>query len=924
MDVRAAARLLAAALPLLLIHQAAAAGSARRCAATVPRAGEEFVARTMAALVDCQARVVRGRLPPGTDCAARTAADRRRAKLAARLARRVGRACPDAAVASVLAGGDCGRKRTAAELSTCLETTHAGAAEALIAVADAAAGRLAGAALRCRTEAVRRVREIALARLRLLGACRRRPPRRLAPGSDCADDPRLAKRLARRRAHAAARIASRCGGAALAGATFGAPCDAPASGTALATCLLDAAEAAADRTRAAEYAAPTFCGDAGPLVERRIDRLLDRMTVDEKLAQMHGSSLTIVDGSYPTATVPALGIPGLHMIDGPRGVSALTGTATTFPVGSARGATWDPALEERVGEAVGAEARAKGASVLLAPTINLLRHPRWGRAQETYGEDPLHLGRMGAAFVRGVQRHVIANPKHFALNSIENTRFVVDVSVDERTLREVYLPQFRMAVEEGRAASVMSAYNRVNGQFCDENPHLLHDVLKGAWGFQGFVESDWVLGTHGTVPSVMAGLDIEMPTGRLYGPPLTDAVAAGDVPTAVIDEAVRRILRAQLCFRLDSDPPVRDPSVVESPAHAALALEVAEKSLVLLKNAGGALPLDRGGLGTLAVVGPLAAVANLGDRGSSRATPSRSVTPLAGIQAAAGTTTVTHVASAVLSPTDEMVIASADAAVVVVGLTADDEGEGAITVGDRAGLGLPGTQDALVAAVAALNPRTIVVLEGSGALTMPWLDQVAAVLMAWYPGQEGGTAIGEVLFGDVVPSGRLPVAFPVAEADLPPFENTSTAVTYGYLHGYRWLDAHGTAPLFPFGFGLSYTTFAYANPTVTPATVAPDGRVRVTADVTNTGAVAADEVVQLYVGCQGSRVERAMNDLKAFTRVHLAPGETRTVAFDLRAADLAFWDTGAGRWTVEPITYLARVGSSSRDLPLEVPFAVVE
>ena len=251
-----------------------------------------------------------------------------------------------------------------------------------------------------------------------------------------------------------------------------------------------------------------------------------------------------------------------------------------------------------------------------------------------------------------------------------------------------------------------------------------------------------------------------------------------------------------------------------------------------------------------------------------------------------------------------------------------DEGEGLITIGDRLGLALPRGQDQLITDVVALNPRTVVVLEGSGAITMPWADDVPAIVMAWYPGEEGGTAIADVLFGNVNPSGKLPVTFPVAETDLPPFDNVSLDVTYGYYHGYRWLDRNAVAPLFPFGFGLSYTTFQYANLTIEPATIPSHGRTRVTADVTNTGTVAGDEVAQLYVGYQGSSVDRAVRDLKAFARVHLEPGETRTVPFDLRAADVAFWDSAAGAFAVEPITYRVDVGSSSRDLPLSGTFAV--
>jgi beta-glucosidase len=665
----------------------------------------------------------------------------------------------------------------------------------------------------------------------------------------------------------------------------------------------------------------TFCGAAADEVERRIDALLGEMTLAEKTDQMHGAGFS--DGMWRTPANPRLGIPGFRMLDGPRGVSSLAGAATSFPVAMARGATWDPALEWRVGEAIGAEARAKGVSVLLAPTLNLLRHPRWGRAQETYGEDPLHLGRMGTAFVRGAQRHVIACAKHFAANSIEDTRLVVDVTMDERTLREVYLPHFRMAVMDGGVGSVMAAYNKLNGQYCAENTHLLHDILKGEWGFRGFVLSDWFMGTRSTWPSAMAGLDLEMPIPVYYGPTLAVGVEGGQIPLAVVDEAVRRLLRAKLCFGLDRDAPVPDPSRVQTPAHLELALEVARTGIVLLENRGGALPLDPVHPGSIAVVGDLATMADLGDLGSSVVSPSFAVTPLDGIRDRARGATVVHVPGPPLSADGRAVIAAADAAVVVAGLAAEDEGEGSLTTGDRLSLGLPSGQDELIAATAALNPRTVVVLEGGSAITMPWAGDVAAILMAWYPGQLGGEAIAEVLFGEVNPSGRLPLAFPRAETDLPPFENLRLRVAYGFLHGYRWLEHEGIAPLFPFGFGRSYTTFGYANLALSATEIAPDGSVRVAVDVTNTGGMAGDEVVQLYVSYRGSRVQRAPKDLRGFARVHLAPGQTATVPLEVRAADLAYWDVDAGAWRVEPIEYGVHVGPSSRELPLEGSFRVV-
>ncbi len=891
----------------------------QHCQKAIASAGARFLKKSTTILTSCQGAIARGALPAGTDCLTDAATSDRRAAAAARLARRIGAKCTDTEATSLMLGGDCAGARTVAAIVGCIGGSHAAAAVETVG-APPAVGALSAAAAHCQHEASRQASAFGRARLRAVQRCKRKPPAELLPGTDCSAEPRTAARIADRRAVAAGKIAAACEGAALAEARFGPPCDAPSSSEALANCLLGATENGGDRALAAEFRDTGFCGDAAAAVEQRIDALLAQMTLAEKLEQMHGNGT--ISGGWRTLGVARLGIPGLGMIDGPRGVGAYGGNATCFPVGTARGATWDPALEERVGEAIGTETRAKGASMILAPMVNIVAHPRGGRTQESYGEDTVHLGRMGVGFVRGAQRHVIGNPKHYAANNIENTRFSVDVSVDERTLREIYLPHFRMAVQEAHAASVMTAYNLVNGQYCAENAHLLHDVLKGDWGFQGFVESDWFLGTRSTVPSADAGLDIEMPTGNFYGQPLADAVAGGQVAEATIDAAVRRIVRAQLCFRLDTDPPQPDPTQVETPAHTDLALEVARKAIVLLKNANAALPLDRAQIQSIAVIGPLAAIANLGDNGSSSVAPSFAVAPLDGIITHAGGASVTYVPSTALSMSEQAAVAAADAAVVVVGLTSADEGEGLITHGDRDSLALSAEQNQLIAAVAALNPRSIVVLEGSGAILMPWVDDVGAVLMAWYPGQQGGNAIADVLFGDVTPSGKLPMSFPVAEQDLPPFDNVSLAVTYDYYHGYRYLDRNGAAPLFPFGFGLSYTTFQYANLTISPTTLSPYGHLRVTADVTNTGAVPGDEVAQLYVGYQGSQVDRAVSDLKGFVRVHLEPGETRTVLFDVRAADLAFWNTAAGAWEVEPITYDVRVGSSSRDLPLVGSFAI--
>ena len=389
-------------------------------------------------------------------------------------------------------------------------------------------------------------------------------------------------------------------------------------------------------------------------IEQSVPALVAQMTLEEKVAQMAGEGSVFLPEGEQFWTVPGverLGLPPFKMADGPRGVGTVEG-ATTFPVGMARGATWDPRLEQRVGAAMGRELRAAGGNVLLAPTINNLRHPSWGRSQETYGEDVHHLARMAVAFVSGVQEYALANPKHFAANSIEDTRFQVNVTIDERTLREVYLPQFRAAVIEGKAASVMSAYNAVNAQFCGENEQLLRRILKTDWGFDGFVLSDWVLGTQSTLGSALNGLDLEMPVARFYGDNLLAAVTDGRVPESVVDEAVSRMVRKKLEFGLDR-PSGLGLSEIGSKAHLALARDVAVNGSVLLKNDGGVLPLSASAHPQIVVAGALADMPNTGDSGSSGTRPAFVVSALQGIEELFGDlVAIDHIDKDVLGPAD--------------------------------------------------------------------------------------------------------------------------------------------------------------------------------------------------------------------------------------------------------------------------------
>jgi beta-glucosidase len=673
-------------------------------------------------------------------------------------------------------------------------------------------------------------------------------------------------------------------------------------------------------------------------IATRASELLARMTLDEKIHQMSGDMPTVrgILGMlrqynpvpYPAGENDRLGIPGIRFTDGPRGVVIYH--STCFPVPMARGAAWDPLLEERIGDAIGVEARSQGANFFGGVCINLLRHPAWGRAQETFGEDPYHLGEMGAALTRGVQRHIMACAKHYACNSIENSRFTVDVRIDERTLHEVYLPHFRRCVDEGVAA-VMSAYNKVNGTYCGHDRRLLVDILKEAWGFRGFVISDFVYGVRSPLAAAN-GLDVEMPATTHFGWRLKRALRRGRVPLAAVDEAVSRILRTKLRFAAGPAGPVGEPErygpqAVVSTEHVALAREAAVKSMVLLKNEpvggdGPLLPLDPGALDRIVVVGRLAAVANTGDRGSSDVRPPYVVTSLEGIQAAAG-----EQISVTYDSGDNLDVAArtavqVDVAIVVVGYDYRDEGEYVghpfgSKGGDRRHLTLRPHDEELVQVVAAANPRTLVVLVGGSAVvTEAWRHQVPAILMAWYAGMEGGHALADILFGQANPGGKLPCAWPRSVDHLPWFDPDVEEIEYGRFHGYRFLDRENQEPAYAFGFGLSYTTFAYGNLQLSSDTVSPDGHLVVSVNVTNTGPRAGEEVVQLYVGYEGSCVERTVRDLAGFRRIGLEPGETRTVCLELPARRLAYYDVELADWVVEPITYVAYVGSSSRSQDL--------
>jgi beta-glucosidase len=659
------------------------------------------------------------------------------------------------------------------------------------------------------------------------------------------------------------------------------------------------------------------------------------------------------------AELERVGFPGIRFSDGPRG--AVVGNATAFPVAMARGATWDADLEERVGDTIGTELRAICANLTGAVCINLLRHPAWGRAQETYGEDPHHVGELGAAFTRGLQRHVMACVKHFACNSMENARFTVDVQVDDVALHEVYLPHFRRVIDEG-VASVMSAYNSVNGEWCGQSHQLLSDVLRGEWGFQGFVISDWIFGLRDGPTSVRAGLDIEMPYRMVRQQQLPDALERGEITWDDVDRAAVRVIATVLRFDQVLSSPSPAAAVLGSPEHRALAREVAGRAVLLLRNEDveGTPVLPLRAEQHVAVIGRLADTVNLGDGGSSDVWDVACRTVLDGLRDAMPD--VAHHDGRELATAVE-VAAAADVAIVVVGYTYVDEGEyiGETDAslmsmfppgdepdvvdhlqsqiaelppierparmadrprmfsrgGDRTSLRLLPDDVALIRAVAAANRRTVVVVQaGSAVITTEWSADVAGIVQAWYGGAEAGTGLADVLTGAVNPSARLPFTVPVDEADLAVFERDATSFTYDRWHGWWRAIRKGIAPAHPFGFGLSYTTFELGATTVTD----DERGIVVHGSLRNTGTRDGADVVQVYAELPDPD---APARLVGFARVEVAAGGT--AAFEVvvprdrlatRDPDAKVWRPAAGRHTIIVARFAGDPAASSTSIDL--------
>lgn len=660
--------------------------------------------------------------------------------------------------------------------------------------------------------------------------------------------------------------------------------------------------------------------------DTRAREIVSQMTLDEKIQELHG----VRDPEHYRVVlgIPRLGIPDLAITNGPAGATnggpGHQGRATALPAPISLSATWDVDLSYLYGTVLGSEANDLANGLVEAPTINIARVPQNGRTFEGYGEDPYLVGQISVGNIQGIQdQGVIANVKHFAGNNQETNRGSINDEIDERTLREIYLPGFEASVKQGRVGSLMCAYNKVNGPFSCENDFLMNQILKTQWDFTGFVTSDFGA-VHSTVTSALAGLDLEMPTGVYFGDALKAAVESGDVPMSVIDDKLVRRFRTMIAVGVFDNPPSNHLIPAEQDGMAAR--QLAEEGMVLLKNDSAALPLDASQLHSIAVIGPYAVRATTGGGGSSHVSPLYTVDPVPGIRNRVGPEVTVNFTDGSDIPAAVSLAQSSDVAIVMVG---DNETEG----GDHP-LSLSGNQDDLVQSITAANPNTVVVLKSGSAILMPWVDSVPAILEAWYPGEEDGNAVAAVLFGDFNPSGKLPITFPRSLDDLPantpeqyPGVNDVAHYSEGVFVGYRHYDSQSIDPLFAFGHGLSYTTFSYDNLMITPVRVCvandPNKMFAVDLDITNTGNLAGGEAVQLYVGMPSADdLPQPPKQLKAFQKVHLSPGETTHVQFALDTRSFSHWEAAGHDWAITPGTYQIMVGTSSRDIQLRSQIVV--
>lgn len=691
-------------------------------------------------------------------------------------------------------------------------------------------------------------------------------------------------------------------------------------------------------------------------IEAKINSVVKKMTLEEKIAMLHGNALFSSEG------VKRLGIPELTCDDGPLGVREeikrfdwnsanwTTDSATFLPNGSAIAATWNPDMANKYGVVLGQESNARKKIVILSPAFNICRMPLNGRTYEYYSEDPYLNAQLAIQSVKGIQsQHVAACVKHFAANNQEVDRGVINTIVDERTLREIYLPAFKASIEQGNAYTIMSAYNKVNGYWCSENDYLLNKILKGEWGFKGAVISDWG-GTHHTVDAANNGLDIEMGSSGPYdqwyfAKPLLAAVKAGKVSEKTINEKVHRILWVMYHTSLSENHP---KGSIATPAQGKAAYDIASESIVLLKNDAGLLPLKTNAVKSIAVIGDNATRTFASGGYGAGVKAKYEVTALAGIKARFGQTADIkfaqgYKANYLASNSDEKnagydkpnqalideavaLAKTTDVAVLCIGSNREYESEGH----DRKTLELPFGEQALVNAVTAVNPNTIIVIMAGAPYDLNEIKKSAhTIVWSWFNGTEAGNALADVLAGVVNPSGKLPFTFPVSLHDSPAFalntypgQNLTTEYKEGILVGYRWYDTKKIDPLYCFGYGLSYTNFAYTGLSTDKKSYKRGDKIAVAVNVKNTGAVAGKEIVQLYISKVNSTVLKPEKELKAFKKIMINPASIAKVAMDIKVSDLAYYDVKTSKWVVEPGEYKLLAASSSKDIKQVASFKV--
>lgn len=711
---------------------------------------------------------------------------------------------------------------------------------------------------------------------------------------------------------------------------------------------------------------PVYLDESRPL-EERVEDALSRMTLEEKVKILHAQS------KFSSAGVPRLGIPDLWTTDGPHGIRPevlwdkwrqagwTNDSCVAFPALTCLAATWSEEMSALYGKSIGEEARYREKDVLLGPGVNIYRTPLNGRNFEYMGEDPYLASRMVVPYIQEVQKNGVAVcVKHFALNNQESLRHQYDAIIDDRTLNEIYLPAFKAAVQEGGAWSIMGAYNLYKGQHLCHNQYILNDILKKDWGFDGAVISDWG-GCHDTDQAITNGLDLEFGTwtdGLTMGAtngydayyladPYLERLRDGRASEEVLNEKARRVLRLNFRTAMRKDKP---NGSLCSPEHYDAARRIADEGIVLLKNNDNVLPISRKAGSRILVVGENAVKMMTVGGGSSSLKVQREVLPLDGIRAAAGEGVTVEFErgyvgdisgsyNGVVTGQDLSESRSAEELIEDACLKAKDA-DAVIFIGglnkashqdcedsDRFGLGLPYGQDAVIEALAKVNPRLAVVIVSGNAVAMPWVDNVNAIVEAWYCGSQSGTALADIIFGDVNPSGKLPVTFPVRLEDngahaLCAYDPASTEAHYseGIFVGYRWAQKKDIKPLFAFGHGLSYTTFSYSEAEISRTTMSENGKVTVSVNVTNTGDREGKEIVQLYIGDDECSVERPVMELKAFRKVSIKPGETVRVSFPVNADMLKFYGTDG--WTLEKGSFTAYVGAASDDIRTSVKFNV--